>query len=480
MPATASTLPAAQRTLGRFELRRQLGQGAQATVWLAHDARLDRDVALKLLTPGADEGSVGEWLHEARTVSRLTHPHIVPVFDADAQDGQRYLVFEFVSGPTLSQHLRQRGALPPHEAATLMLGVLDALHAAHQAGIVHRDLKPSNILLDAQGRARVMDFGIAARIASTRDSRICGTPGYMSPEAARGQAPTPAMDVFAAGMTLALLLTGTPLLREADPMRAIARVTDEDFELPRDAPVDDTLRSLVRRALARDPAQRLASVQDFHRELSQWLQPAPIDAGEGGSSGTLDFLLRRMRHKADFPALSESVTRIQRLSQSEHENLGSLTEEILKDVALTHKLLRLVNSAHFSIAGQVTTVSRAVAVIGMSAVGNMAISLILLDRMQNQAHATQLKEEFLRALTAAMLARQLYAGTRDGEKAYLAALFQNLGRLLTEFYFPEEAQRIRASLRPAPAGSIGTPRDPEAIAQQVLGIRFDELGQGVA
>ncbi|MDH5539210.1 MAG: protein kinase, partial [Rhizobacter sp.] len=366
MPAAVSSTPAPHSTLGRFQLLRQLGQGAQATVWLAHDARLDRDVALKLLTPGGDAASAGEWLHEARAVSRMTHPHIVPVFDADVQAGQRYLVFEYVAGPTLSQHLRERGALPPHEAAKLLLDVLDALHAAHAAGIVHRDLKPSNILLDAQGRARVMDFGIAARIASTRDGRICGTAGYMSPEAARGEPPTPAMDVFAAGMLLGLVLTGTPLLREADPMRAIARVIDEDLDLPSatghgGAPLDDTLRSLVRRAIARDPAQRLPSVIEFHRALSAWLQPATPngDAVGAGASGTLEFLLRRMRHKADFPALSESVSRIQRLSQSDSENLGSLTNEILKDVALTHKLLRLVNSAHFGSSGPVTTVSRA-------------------------------------------------------------------------------------------------------------------------
>jgi serine/threonine protein kinase len=486
MPAATSTTTVAQRTLGRFELQRKLGQGAQATVWLAHDARLDRDVALKLLTSPDPAGDLGEWLHEARAVSRMTHPHIVPVFDADVQEAQRYLVFEYVPGPTLSQHLRERGALPPREAVMLMLGVLDALHAAHSAGIVHRDLKPSNILLDAQGRARVMDFGIAARIASARDSRICGTPGYMSPEAARGEAPTPAMDVFAAGMLFGLMLTGTPLLREPDPMRAIARVIEEDLGLPTatghaGAPLDDTLHALVRRAIARDPAQRMPSAREFHHALSAWLQPAAQTGGDAGASGTLEFLLRRMRHKSDFPGLSDSVSRIQRLSQSDSENLGNLTNEILKDVALTHKLLRMVNSAHYGSGGPVTTVSRAVSMVGMAAVGNMAISLILLDRMQNQVHAAQLKEEFLRALMAGTLAQELSANSIEGEKAFLGALFQNLGRLLTEYYFPEEAQQIRALMHGGPSGPPGAVQtDQDGAALRVLGIRFDELGQGVA
>jgi len=139
------------RQVGRFELKRELGRGAQATVWLAHDPRLDRDVALKLLDPTADTVAVSQWLHEARAVSRLTHPHIVPVFEADEQPGQPYLVFEYVPGQTLAEALRHRGAMPAREAVALMVGVLDALAAAHAQGIVHRDLKPSNILLGSDG-----------------------------------------------------------------------------------------------------------------------------------------------------------------------------------------------------------------------------------------------------------------------------------------------------------------------------------------
>jgi serine/threonine protein kinase len=465
--------------VGRFELKRELGRGAQATVWLAHDPRLDRDVALKLLDPAADTVAVSQWLHEARAVSRLTHPHIVPVFEADQQPGQPYLVFEYVPGQTLAEALRQRGAMPAREAVALMLGVLDALAAAHTQGIVHRDLKPSNILLGSDGRARVMDFGIAARVAGgagTERGRIVGTPGYISPEAARGEAPVPAMDVFSAGVVLAEMLGGARLLRERDPLRALARVQQEDLQLPAQAAVDDALRAIVHRALARETRQRHESATVLRGALAAWLKPD--ESGDAASShGTLEFLLRRMRHKGDFPALSDSVGRIQRVATSETESLASLSAEILKDVALTNKLLRMVNTAHFSSAGgAVSTVSRAVALVGFAGIRNMALSLVLLEHMKDKNHASQLKDEFLRALMAAMLADELTPSSRNAEDAFLGSMFQNLGRLLTEYYFPEEATQIRQQLPAIDAPAAVR----EGLAQRVLGIGFEELGIGVA
>ena len=470
--------------IGRFTLLRELGRGAQAVVWLAHDTRLEREVALKLMEASGDV--VGPWLHEARAVSRLAHPHIVPVFEADLAreaGGRPYLVFEYVKGPTLAAHLRERGAaLPPREAVTLMLGVLDALRAAHECGIVHRDLKPSNILIDADGRARVMDFGIAARLTDERSDEagtICGTPGYISPEAARGASPQPAMDVFAAGVMLAEMLSGQRLLKERDPMRALARVQAEDLLVPAalagGEALDEALRAIVQRALARDSAARTATAAALHEALTMWLQGGPLSAPQepqaasaAATNATLDFLLRRMRHRSDFPALSDSVSRIQRVANSEHHNLHNLADEILQDVALTNKLLRMVNSAQYSAAGgAVSTVSRAVALVGFAGIRNMALSLVLLEHMQDKGHAAQLKEEFLRALMVGTLASELTPLARDAEETFLSAMFQNLGRLLAEFYFPDEARQIRALNEPL-------------AARRVLGIDFEALGLGVA
>jgi len=479
---TASSLKPTD-TLGRFELKRALGQGAQSTVWLAHDPRMERDVAIKVLrsTAGADEEAIKQWLQEARNVSRVKHPSIVPVYEADIDGPHAYLVFEYVAGDTLEQGLLRRGPLPAREAASYMLDVLDAIAAAHAEGVVHRDIKPSNILIDSAGRARVMDFGIAARThtnASGAEVALGGTVGYLSPEAIGGAQPVPSMDVFACGLVLAELLMGKPLVREIDPNRAIYRLAHEQQELPYNvgADVDDALRSLVNRALALDPARRFPDARSFFTALSAWRQPLPDEAAQGGGAGgVLEFLMRRMRHKSDFPALSESVVRIQSMATSETESVSSVTNQILKDVALTNKLLRVVNSAHYAHSGSISTVSRAVTLVGFNGIRNMALSLVLLEHMQDKGHAAQLKDEFVRCLLAGTLGAEMCATEHEAEEAFIGSMFQNMGRLLTQFYFPEEAEQVRSLM------VTGRPPPTEAAASlRVLGLSYEDLGIGIA
>ena len=161
--------PAAHpRKIGKFDILRVLGTGAQSVVYLAHDAHLQREVAIKSLHLTArDEARKQALMDEARTVSRLRHPNIVPIFDAGEHEGDPYLVFEYVEGRSLAEHLREHGGLPAPRAIELMLQILDAVENAHRHGIIHRDLKPSNILLTAEGVPRVMDFGIASRVPET-------------------------------------------------------------------------------------------------------------------------------------------------------------------------------------------------------------------------------------------------------------------------------------------------------------------------
>ncbi|PKO41185.1 MAG: serine/threonine protein kinase [Betaproteobacteria bacterium HGW-Betaproteobacteria-3] len=477
----------ADATLGRFQLREPLGRGAQGVVWLAFDPKLAREVAVKQMHAGArDAAAAQRWLAEARAVSRLSHPNIVTLFEAELAANPPFLVFERVRGQSLTDLLRTQGALPAATAVPLMMGVLQGLAHAHAAGVIHRDLKPANIIVDAEGRARIMDFGLA-EMANAPGSvpGLSGTAAYMAPEAGRGEPPAASMDIFSAALVLFEMLSGRPAMAEADAQRAIQRLANEDLVLPADTlhPVDDELRAIVQRAMARDPTMRPASANEFHQALSGWLAPAggaDASAAGAGHNSTLEFLLRRMRHKSDFPALSDSVVRIQRLAQSETESVGSLSNEILKDVALTNKLLRLVNSTFYARAGSgtINTISRAVALVGYAGIRNLALSLVLLEHMHDKQQAVALREEFLRALAAGTLARELSPTAQGAEEAFISAVFQNLGRMLTHFYFPEEARQIQSRLA-GPGGAAGS--DPEeAESRAILGIGFQDLATGVA
>lgn len=214
------------------------------------------------------------------------------------------------------------------------------------------------------------------------------------------------------------------------------------------------------------PFEILASAEALRQESSEsGAQIEPI----------LENLLHRMRSMSDFPVLSSSVLTIQRMATSERESISSITNEILKDVALTNKLLRLVNSAHYAQSGSISTVSRAVGLVGMHGIRNMTFSLVLLEHMRDKGHAQILKEEYLRGLMAGAIAAELASTHMEGEEAFIAAMFQNLGRMIAQYYFPADAARVRAMQ------SQSSPRLSEASAAiKVMGLSFESLGVGVA
>jgi len=432
------------KNIGRFELRGELGRGAQSIVYLGFDPQLQREIAIKTLHfAHPDPVQNRALLDEARTVGKMRHPSIVPIFEAGEQDGDLYLVFEYVPGKNLADFLRQSDALPPIKAVSILRPIIDAVAYAHGLGIIHRDLKPSNILLDDDGTPRVMDFGIATRVngATEAADRITGTPAYMAPEYILRREISECCDVFSAGLILFEMLTGQRAM-VADSVTAILqRMVREDIKLPQDAAVDEHLSSILHKAIARDPSMRYQSMAQFGEALDKYLDPDDEAVPSGGRQATLEFLLRRMRHKSDFPALSESVSAINKIANSETESIDKLSNTILKDFALTNKLLRLVNSAYFRPAGggNISTVSRAVIVLGFEAVRNIAITVLLFEHLQNKGNANQLKEDFLRANLAGVLAKDIGAAAkmRDLEQSFICALFHSLGRLLSQFYFPE-------------------------------------------
>jgi hypothetical protein len=214
---------------GRYRLERVVGAGGMATVWRARDQVLGRPVAVKVLSDAlaANPTYVARFAREARTAARISHPNLVQVYDYRATE-RPYLVMEYVDGGTLAERLR-RGPLPYAEVRRLACELLSALACVHRAGVLHRDIKPSNVLLGADGRARLTDFGIARLEDSTRltqPGQVVGTLRYLAPELLRGKPPSRRSDLYALGV----LLAEVPLADAADPAleRAIAQLAASD------------------------------------------------------------------------------------------------------------------------------------------------------------------------------------------------------------------------------------------------------------
>ncbi len=206
--------------------------------------------------------------------------------------------------------------------------------------------------------------------------------------------------------------------------------------------------------------------------------PLPqAESGGDAKPSALDVLLRRMQTESDFPALSEAIGAINRIASSDREGVNELSNNILRDFALTNKLLKLANVAFYNQVGggTISTISRAVVILGFDAVRSIALSLILFDNLENKAHAQQLKEEFVKVLYAGMLARELASRTqiKDVEEAFISAMLHNLGRMLATFYFPMEAATIKQRVQTEASS------DSKASIE-VLGVSFENLGMGVA
>jgi eukaryotic-like serine/threonine-protein kinase len=287
MDTTLSRLHAGQLLDGRYRVGSWIARGGMATVYLGTDTKLDRTVALKVAHAelADDPDFVRRFIGEARSVARLSSANVVAVYDQGSDGDLLYLVMEYVPGRTLRELLRERGRLGPREALDIISGVLGGLAAAHQAGIVHRDVKPENVLLGDGNTIKVADFGLAraaSRASHTRTGMIIGTAAYLAPEQVSRSTSDARTDVYAAGVMLFEMLTGTQPHTGDNPLAVAHKHVSDVVPAPsRVVPgLPSSLDTLVALATSRDPDLRPADASQFLRAITDVRHGLPI-----GSAG---------------------------------------------------------------------------------------------------------------------------------------------------------------------------------------------------
>jgi eukaryotic-like serine/threonine-protein kinase len=302
--------------LGSYELLVQIGAGGMGEVYKAHDTKLSRDVAIKVLPEAFahDPERLARFQREAKMLAALNHPNIATIYGLEQSNGTNYLVMELVSGETLQQRISKEGALPIEEALKICVQVAEALEAAHEKGIIHRDLKPANVKVTPEGKVKVLDFGLAKAFAgdvadgnpsqsptlsavATMQGVLLGTAAYMSPEQARGKAVDKRTDIWALGCVLYEMLTGKQAFDGEDITEILATVvkTEPDWNrLPQDTP--PIVRMLLRRCLQKDRALRMQAAGDVRIEIVDALTTPPTAA-----AATVDLATKSWRERLAWP-----------------------------------------------------------------------------------------------------------------------------------------------------------------------------------
>jgi serine/threonine-protein kinase len=278
LPVSLRAAEHGPRFYGRYELLSELGRGTSGVVYKAHDPKLDRLVAMKILRPelaALDESGVSlkqRFYQEAVTAGRLTHPAIVAVHDLGDAEGRPFMVMEYVEGGTLADRQLGGQPLPLADAVGIVVQVCAALHYAHRHGVVHRDIKPRNILVGPD-ITKVTDFGTARILGASHTliGTMLGTPAYMSPEMVRGHAAGPRSDLFSLGVVLYEALTGVNPFNAADLAAVLYRIVNNDAPSVRryNAALPVALDRVLRRALAKEPTERYATATDFADALRE-------------------------------------------------------------------------------------------------------------------------------------------------------------------------------------------------------------------
>ncbi len=465
------------RMFGRFQLIQLMGKSSRSMAWQAVDPRTGDALVLAMpRSQAADAAAMQRWQQQARRASRLDHPALAQVLEVGQVGPWPYIAYEQGQASSLAKRLGGKG-ISATELVPWAIHWLQGLAFAHDAGCVHHDLQAWTLLAGDAAGARLIGLGAAFEPDESHDAA--------DPQARRNAA---ANDVVGFGLVMHHALAGQPALDQPDVGLALQRLPPLGREIVRlpwtgVQSIPEPLRAIINRATDRQERQRYRNARTLVRALEGWWR---ADGEQGG--GPLALLLDRLRSVGTLPASPGAGLRAARLASMDRERTVELAEVVLQDIALSFELLRLVNSAPgrggaFQDNGAVLTIRRSLAMLGMDGVRRAAQILRPWPGAMNPAQADALQALMARVRLAGRIAQLLRPAGYDAEVVYLLAMLQNLGRMVVQYHFADEAQQIRRLMLPAPPDKAGEPETPglgeDSAAFAVLGVDIESLGVAV-
>lgn len=461
---------------GRYQLLRLLGKSERTMAWLVMDARTQQEGVLVLPRVQPQGEALESWRMLVNKAARLRHPALARAVEIGEQDRWPYVAYDRGDQVTWAERFSRQG-IPPAELAPWAAQVAQGLAFAHEAGVAHHDLQPWMLTVDGNHRVTVMGLEVPGRTQPLSQS---GAMDELRAVRLAGEA-----DVLALGLVMYQGLVGQPPLDEPDVGLVMGRMPPRGPEIVRlpwavPRPVPEPLRAIVNRATDRQERQRYRNARTLQRALEGWLKTLSEKDG-----GPLALVLDRLRSVGVLPSLPGGAERVARLALMDRCRTNELAEVVLGDMALTFELLRMVNiaQAHGSRVsgdGPVLMVRRAIAMLGLEGVRQAALSLRTWPGPMNETAARDMDVLVRRVQRAAELAVLLAPAGYDGEVIRLIAMLQNLGRLVVQYHFPEEASQIRRLMLPDEGGHGDPGMSAEAASFAVLGLDIDDLGVAVA
>ena len=332
-----------QKINERYEVVKSIGEGGMANVYLAQDTILDRKVAIKVLRGdlSSDDKFIRRFQREALSVSNLSHPNIVEVYDVGEEDGQHYIVMEYIDGKTLKQLLKKRESLTLSEVIDIMTQLTDGISHAHESYIIHRDIKPQNIMIEDDGRVKITDFGIAMALNATQltqTNSVMGSVHYLPPEQASGKSATIKSDIYSMGILMYELLTGSVPFKGDNAVEIALKHMKEKIPSIRkqDPSIPQSVENILLKATAKNPRNRYDSAKEMHEDLLHCMEEEHANDKkitftypENDIDSTVPIPTTTIKKKIEKPKVEDIEN--EEAENEEIENTDELVKEIKKE-----------------------------------------------------------------------------------------------------------------------------------------------------